>query len=71
MRLCVQEFEEELRKYMQVEQDVAAISPKHVIDSIVLDAQPLKHSLKSEAASWKAQFARNLHKQGAQDLKVR
>ena len=55
---------------MAVEQDVAAIAPRHVTDGLALDAQPLKNSLRSEAASWKAQFARNLHKQGAQDLKV-
>lgn len=68
--LALQAFEDELRKYMTVEQAVAAIPPKHCMKSVALDAQPLKHSLRSEAASWKAQFARNLHKQGASDLKV-
>lgn len=32
--------------------------------------QPLKASLRSEAAAWKAAFARNLHRKGAEDLKV-
>ena len=55
---------------MALEQAVAEIAPKHDIGSLTLDSQPLKHSLRADAASWKAQFARNLHKQGAQDLKV-
>ena len=38
--------------------------------ALSLDTQPLKYSLKSEAASWKAQFAKNLHKKGSEDLKV-
>ena len=55
---------------MAVEQAVAEIALNHDIGSLNLDSQPLKHSLRADAASWKAQFARNLHKQGAQDLKV-
>jgi len=55
---------------MAAEQDVVAIAAKYNAGSLALDAQPLKHSLRSEAASWKAQFARNLHKQGVQNLKV-
>jgi hypothetical protein len=55
---------------MAAEQDVVAIAAKFNAGSLALDAQPLKHSLRSEAASWKAQFARNLHKQGVQNLKV-
>ncbi len=42
----------------------------HNIGALSLDTQPLKYSLKSEAASWKAQFAKNLHKKGSDDLKV-
>jgi len=66
----LQAFEDELRKYMAAEQDVVAIAAKYNAGSLALDAQPLKHSLRSEAASWKAQFARNLHKQGVQNLKA-
>lgn len=65
-----QDLEGELRKYMSIEQAVNAISPRQILGAIVLDAQPAKHSLRSEAANWKAQFARNLHKQGMENLKV-
>ena len=65
-----QAFEAELRKYMAMEVDISQIAPVHCIGSLSLETQPLKYSLKSEAASWKAQFAKNLHKQGSEDLKV-
>jgi hypothetical protein len=45
---------------MAAEQDVVAIAAKFNAGSLALDAQPLKHSLRSEAASWKAQFARKV-----------
>jgi hypothetical protein len=35
-----------------------------------LETVPLKNALKSEAASWKARFAQNLHAQSAEDLKA-
>ena len=66
----MQQLEDELRKYMSVEQSVSAIVPKHSLGNLLMDAQPAKHSLRSEAAMWKGQFARNLHKQGNNNLKV-
>jgi hypothetical protein len=65
-----QDFEGELRKYMAVEQAVGAIPAAQAIGALSLDAAPLKAALKAEAASWKAQFARNLHAKGAADLRV-
>jgi len=63
-------FEAELKKYMAIETEVNAIASIHNIGALSLDTQPLKSSLKSEAASWKAQFAQNLHKQCSEDLKA-
>lgn len=54
---------------MAVEQEISQVAPLHNIGSLALETQPLKYSLKSEAASWKAQYAKNLHKQGSEDLK--
>lgn len=62
-------FETELKKYMAIEIDINNISTVHNIGALSLETTPLKSSLKSEAASWKAQFAHNLHKQGSEDLK--
>eukprot|EP00898_Chlorokybus_atmophyticus_P005691 jgi/Chlat1/6122/Chrsp409S05665 len=65
----IEAFEAELRKYMDLEQEIAQIPPVHNIGALSLETQPMKYSLKAEAASWKAQFAKNLHKQGLEDLK--
>lgn len=40
------------------------------VGSLSLETVPLKNALKSEAASWKARFAQNLHAQSAEDLKA-
>lgn len=66
----LQDFESELKKYMAIEQEISQVPPMHNIGSLALETQPLKYSLKSEAASWKAQYAKNLHKQGSEELKA-
>ncbi len=55
---------------MAIETEVSAIASVHNIGALSLETLPLKTSLKAEAASWKAQFAHNLHKQGSEDLKA-
>ena len=61
-------FEVELKKYMAIEQEVALVPPVHNLGSLSLETQPLKYSLKAEAAAWKSQFAKNLHHQGHSEL---
>mmetsp|Transcript_5388 Transcript_5388/g.12712 ORF Transcript_5388/g.12712 Transcript_5388/m.12712 type:complete len:4322 (-) Transcript_5388:507-13472(-) len=63
-------FEAELKKYMAIETEVSNIASVHNIGALSLETVPLKTSLKAEAASWKAQFAHNLHKQCSEDLKA-
>jgi dynein heavy chain len=55
---------------MAIETEINAIASVHNIGALSLETLPLKTSLKSEAASWKAQFAHNLHKQCSEDLKA-
>lgn len=52
-------------------QDIERILPVHNLGALSLDSQPLKYSLRAEAANWKAHFSRNIHKQAAADLMVR
>lgn len=66
----LEEFEGQLKRLMAIEQDISLITPVHNIGALSLETQPLKYSLKSEAAAWKAQYAKNLHKKGYDDLKV-
>jgi len=66
-----QAFEAELKKYMAVEQAVAAMPSVQALGPLTLETLPLRSSLRAEAASWKAQFARNRHRQGADELTAR
>ena len=66
----MEDFEGELKKYLNVEHEVAKIPSIHNIGSLSLLTQPMKYSLKAEAAAWKAQFAKNLHAQGQEDLEA-
>ena len=61
-------FENELKKYMAIEEHIQSIAPVHNIGAMSLETQPIKNSLKAEAAAWKTQFAKNLHKQGKEQL---
>ena len=61
-------FETELQKYMDIEQHIGKIAPVHNIGALSLETQPLKVSLKAEAATWKKQFAKNLHAHGKDQL---
>ena len=54
-----------------MEQRIGDVPAVRNIGALSLETQPLKAALRAEAASWKAQFARNLHKQSAEDLRVR
>eukprot|EP00002_Diphylleia_rotans_P021973 TRINITY_DN428_c1_g1_i1.p1 TRINITY_DN428_c1_g1~~TRINITY_DN428_c1_g1_i1.p1 ORF type:complete len:4548 (+),score=958.95 TRINITY_DN428_c1_g1_i1:229-13872(+) len=62
------EFEGEMKKYLTEEQHISGIPPIQVIGAISLHTQSLKYSLKAEAASWKAQYAKSLHKQAQDNL---
>lgn len=69
--VILQDFEAELRKYLAVERAVAEIAPAHRAGTLLrADTAPLRASLRAEAAAWKAAFAKNLHRKGADDLHV-
>ena len=65
-----QAYEAELRKFMVVEQAVVAIPQLHKLRSLWIETTDLKTSLGAQAAAWKAQFAKLLHKKGKYDLQV-
>ena len=64
----LQEIDDEIMKYVSVESEIQKIAPVHNIGALSLETAPLKSSLKSEAASWKAQYSQNLHEQAKQEL---
>ena len=68
--MLAQQIEPELRKYMAIEVAVGALAAYKHLGPLRLDTTPLKANLKTEAASWKNQFAKNIQRQGAEDLKA-
>jgi len=64
----LEDFENELKRYMNVEIEVSSITPSYTIGSLCLQTTHLKNSLKKEAIEWKAQYAKNLHMQALSDL---
>lgn len=70
MIAIMQAYEKQLKKYLAVEQAVASIEPAQSVGTLWVETAPLKASLKAEVASWKAQFAKKLHRKGQDDLLV-
>ena len=64
-------FDNELKKYMEVETETLLIADSHTIGCIELRAQPVKQSLKAEAVAWKSQYARNLHEKARKELRAK
>jgi len=60
-------FEEQIRKYFQIEKEIADIAPVHNIGCMSLETASLKNSLKAEASAWKSMFGKSLHSR-ARDL---
>ena len=67
-RPSLADFEEKLRFYASVDRQIGAIAPVHNIGALSLETAPLKYSLRSEAAAWKALFGEHLHEQASGGL---
>jgi len=61
-------FDNEITKYDSIDNEIAALPGKKTIGCMCLDASPVKDSLRSEAATWKSQYANNLHMQAMDEL---
>ena len=67
-RPTLEGFENELKKYMAVEEEIQRVPPVHNIGAMSIETKPLKQSLMAAAKEWKTQFAKNLHGKGKQQL---
>jgi dynein heavy chain, axonemal len=65
---AMEDFEFKLKEYAAVESRLNEMSPAENIGPLCISTTPIKTHLLSEAASWKQQFAHNLHKEGADKL---
>jgi dynein heavy chain, axonemal len=61
-------FAVQLKEYAHVEERLNALPAAEHIGPLNISTAPIKTHLLSEAASWKQQFAQNLHKEGADKL---
>jgi len=61
-------FDDELKKYVDIEVKVDQIPSTHVIGCMSLETKPVKNSLKAEAEAWKTQYSKNLHEQARNDM---
>lgn len=65
---AMEDFEFKLKEYAAVESRLNEMSAAEHIGPLCISTTPIKTHLLSEAASWKQQFAQNLHKEGADKL---
>jgi len=61
-------FDNELKKYVDIEITVDEIPSVNVIGCMSLETKPVKNSLKSEAAAWKSQYSKNLHESARDEM---
>ena len=64
----MEDYDAEIKKYVQVENEITRIPEQHAIGALSLDTAPLKMSLKREAETWKKQYSANLHMQAKKEL---
>eukprot|EP00667_Euglena_gracilis_P000005 EG_transcript_5 len=64
----LEDFENELKRYMNLEIEIGQITSSYTIGSLSLQTTHLKTALKKEAMEWKAQYAKNLHIQARSNL---
>ena len=55
------EYETKLKMYVDIEREISKIAPVNNIGALSLETAPLKYSLRSEAAAWKALFGNRVH----------
>ena len=65
---AMEDFEAKLKEYAAVEARLHAMPSADTVGPLAISTAPIKTHLLSEAASWKQQFAQNLHKEGADKL---
>lgn len=59
----IQDFENELKRFMQVEAEINRIAPVHCIAALSLNTRNLKLQLTNECRQWKVQYSDRVHQQ--------
>jgi len=64
----LEQFDLELKKYMQIQREIGDISLFQNIGCMTLDTSPIKATLRAKANAWKNQNSRNLHASSQAEL---
>lgn len=65
---ALEDFEDRLKYYMAVENEIQHVTPVHNIGALSLETKNMKYSLISAAGSWKTRYSANLHDAARQEL---
>jgi dynein heavy chain len=64
----LQDYEDKLKKFTQVEEDIDKIQSAHLIGAMELKTEGLCNGLKHWSKEWKNKYAENLHKRARTNL---
>ena len=64
----IENFEDELKRFLNVEQEIASIPPIHVIGALSLNTANIKLQLRNESRQWKVQYSDKVHQQARSKL---
>lgn len=69
-RPALEDYEEELKKFVRIEQEIEDIAPINNIGPLSLNTSNLKLQLKQESSQWKIKYSDNLHQQSRQQMEA-
>ena len=58
-----EDFENELKNFLNFELEIASIPPIHVIGALSLNTANIKLQLRNESRQWKVQYSDKVHQQ--------
>jgi dynein heavy chain len=65
---AIEDFENELKRFMGVEDDIEGIAPMHVIGALSLNTKNIKLQLRNECRQWKVQYSDKVHHQAREKM---
>lgn len=67
-RPSITDYEEELKKFLQVEDEIEHIQPLHSIGALILNTENLKLQLRNELRLWKVLYSNKVHQQAKERM---
>jgi dynein heavy chain, axonemal len=64
----IQDFEEELKKFMAIEEEISNIASHHCIGAVMLNTVNLKLQLSNESRQWKVLYSNKVHQLAKQKM---